>query len=140
MKVYRIPAGTYFEKQEDARKADRKFEAVDFAFAASPKADFVDWLNSAERQGVQASGSAATYAKAEEMMDCYQFGSVSAQPQPTQPSPAHAAQVIAFEDQFGAMPLALQLHYAALAVENARKVDVLGTAPGKAPQRYGSAG
>lgn len=44
MKVYRAK-GTYFEKQEDARKADRAFEAVEFPFAASPKADFVAWMN-----------------------------------------------------------------------------------------------
>lgn len=44
MKVYRAK-GAYFEKQEDARKADRAFEAVEFPFAASPKTDFVVWLN-----------------------------------------------------------------------------------------------
>lgn len=48
MKVY-LANGIYIEKQEDARKAARlhntKFETVDFPFAASPKSDFVDWLN-----------------------------------------------------------------------------------------------
>lgn len=116
MIVYRAPTGTYYEKQADMPKGT-KFEAVDYPFAASPKGDFVRWLN---EQGL---GDAVHEIKA--------------QPAPIQPTPAHSQQLLAFEDQFEAMPLATQLHYAALAVENARKADLLGTAPAKAPQRYG---
>lgn len=44
MKVY-LAKGIYYEMQADAKKADKGFETVDFPFAASPKSDFVDWLN-----------------------------------------------------------------------------------------------
>lgn len=50
MKLY-LAAGTYYEKQADVPKGT-KFEGVEFSFAASPKADFVTWMNeqpSAER-------------------------------------------------------------------------------------------
>lgn len=48
MKVY-LANGTYFETQAEA-KAEAKssgkgFEAVDLPFGASPKADFIVWLN-----------------------------------------------------------------------------------------------
>ena len=42
MKLY-LHTGRYYEKQADC--PDRKFETVEFPFAASPKADFVAWLN-----------------------------------------------------------------------------------------------
>lgn len=44
MKVY-LSKGIYYEMQADAKKADKGFETVEFPFAASPKSDFVDWLN-----------------------------------------------------------------------------------------------
>lgn len=44
MKTY-LAKGIYYEMQADAKKADKGFETVDFPFAASPKSDFVDWLN-----------------------------------------------------------------------------------------------
>jgi hypothetical protein len=48
MKLY-FAIGTYFEKQADARVEVRgtgqKFKTVEFPFAASPKAEFVAWLN-----------------------------------------------------------------------------------------------
>lgn len=44
MKVY-LAKGIYYEMQADAKKADKGFETVDFPFAASPKSDFVGWLN-----------------------------------------------------------------------------------------------
>lgn len=43
MKLY-LHSGRYYEKQADC--PDRKFETVEFPFAASPKADFVAWFNS----------------------------------------------------------------------------------------------
>lgn len=43
MKLY-LHSGRYYEKQADC--PDRKFETVEFSFAATPKADFVAWLNS----------------------------------------------------------------------------------------------
>lgn len=48
MKVY-LAKGIYYEMQADAKKADKGFETVDFPFAASPKSDFVDWLNNGSR-------------------------------------------------------------------------------------------
>lgn len=44
MKLYLLN-GTYYEKQADVPKGQGKFETVEFPFAASPKADFVAWLN-----------------------------------------------------------------------------------------------
>lgn len=44
MKVY-LAKGIYYEMQADAKKADKGFETVEFPFAASPKSDFVEWLN-----------------------------------------------------------------------------------------------
>ncbi len=54
MKVYRAK-GTYYEMQADAKKADKGFETVEFPFAASPKADFVDWLNAGGKPAQTAS-------------------------------------------------------------------------------------
>jgi hypothetical protein len=48
VKTY-LSAGRYYEKQADVPKG-QKFEAVEFPFAASPKADFIDWLNSINAQ------------------------------------------------------------------------------------------
>lgn len=42
MKLY-FHNGRFYEKQADV--PSRKFEVVEFPFAASPKADFVDWMN-----------------------------------------------------------------------------------------------
>lgn len=138
MRVY-LANGVHYEKQADVPKG-AKPAPVDFPFAASPKADFVAWLN--ERPTF---AQGAEFAH-EERDDAEQFAAEIAgdyphgvgQPLPEQPSPSHSAQVIAFEDQFEAMPLATQLHYAALAVENARRVDFSDTTPRKAPQRYGA--
>jgi hypothetical protein len=43
VKVY-LASGAYYEKQADVPKG-QKFEAVEFPFGASPKADFIAWLN-----------------------------------------------------------------------------------------------
>jgi hypothetical protein len=53
MKLY-LAAGTYYEKQADVPKGT-KFEPVEFIFTASPKADFVAWMNNA--------GKALAYAE-----------------------------------------------------------------------------
>lgn len=132
MKVYRAK-GTYYEMQADAKKADRGFETVEFPFSASPKADFVDWLN--ERDARQADYAVVSMVREEE-----EAIRIVAQPLPTQPSSSHMDREIAFEDAFEAFPIAKKLHYAALAIENARAVDMLGTAPARAPQRYGENG
>lgn len=44
MKIY-LANNRYFEKQADARAESRDFRTIEFPFAATPKADFVDWLN-----------------------------------------------------------------------------------------------
>lgn len=44
MKLYLL-AGVYYEKQADVPRGQGKFETVEFPFAATPKADFVSWLN-----------------------------------------------------------------------------------------------
>jgi hypothetical protein len=43
MKLYLHTNGCFYEKQADC--PSKSFEAVEFPFAASPKADFVDWMN-----------------------------------------------------------------------------------------------
>jgi hypothetical protein len=43
MKLYQHTNGIFYEKQADC--PSRSFETVEFPFAASPKADFVAWLN-----------------------------------------------------------------------------------------------
>jgi hypothetical protein len=43
MKLYRHSNGLFYEKQADC--PSKTFEAVEFPFAASPKADFVAWMN-----------------------------------------------------------------------------------------------
>lgn len=52
MKLYRLD-GLYYEKQADLPKGQLKAaETVEFPFAASPKADFVSWLNEFEQRGL----------------------------------------------------------------------------------------
>lgn len=106
MRLY-LAAGTHYEKQADVPKGT-KFEAVEFPFAASPKADFVAWMN--------ATGPAEPLFEdtTETVLN------LVAQPAPIQPSPQHTAQLLAFEDQWAEFPLARKLHYAALACEDAR--------------------
>lgn len=129
MKVY-LSCGTYFEKQEDAHKHARQngttFTKVEFPFAASPKADFVAWLNMDGDIAEERPQSAPEWKP-------------SPQPQPVQPTSAFADQTLAFEDQFEAMPLPLQLHFAGLALENARSRIGAENAPAKARQGYGGA-
>lgn len=43
MKLYLHTNGVFYEKQADC--PNKSFEAVEFPFAASPKADFVAWIN-----------------------------------------------------------------------------------------------
>lgn len=43
MKLYLHTNGVFYERQADC--PSRKFETVEFPFAASPKADFVAWMN-----------------------------------------------------------------------------------------------
>jgi hypothetical protein len=43
MKLYQNSNGVFYEKQADC--PSKTFETVEFPFAASPKADFVAWLN-----------------------------------------------------------------------------------------------
>lgn len=51
MKLYLLN-GTYYEKQADVPKRQGKFEAVEFPFSASPKADFVAWINDRGNEAV----------------------------------------------------------------------------------------
>lgn len=44
MKLYLLN-GIYYEKQADVPKGQGRFETVEFPFSASPKSDFVDWMN-----------------------------------------------------------------------------------------------
>lgn len=64
MKLYLHTNGCFYEKQADC--PSKSFEAVEFPFAASPKADFVAWMN---QRGSQAEASVATYAKAAAVND-----------------------------------------------------------------------
>jgi hypothetical protein len=136
MKLYRARNTTdqlFYEKQADVPKGT-KFETVEFAFAASPKADFVTWLNERDAAGLVDPWKGYPW-KGHENDPMYPLviePKGVAQPQPKQPDPAHAAQIIAFEDAFEAMPLPTQLHYAGLALENARsQIGASPTAPAR---------
>jgi hypothetical protein len=142
VKVYRIPAGTYFEKQEDARKADRKFETVEFPFAASPKADFVTWLNNrqlldvaAERQQERigdflsapiraaeaASGMTGDQAMERNSLLDDVTWKPTAQPQPTQPVQTDAAKFAEqVNERWNELPLGLRVDLGLIAFEDAR--------------------
>lgn len=132
MKVYRIPAGTYFEKQEDARKADRKFEPVEFPFAASPKADFVAWLNE------QGTGECPPFSGLASPEPAGPEWRLEPQPQPTQPvQPQSILDRAAIDAMWPNLPLEYRFGLCAMTMEDARNTDWFKTTPAKAPQPYG---
>lgn len=99
MKIYRALSEPrdYFERQADVPRGV-KFETVEFDFSASPKGDFVAWLNAAPPPAPAPDTAPSA-----------------------PPTPANGGGLsLAFDDAFEAMPLARQLHFAALAMENAR--------------------
>jgi len=114
MKLY-LASGTYYEKQIHEKGRDSAFCTIEFPFSATPKSEFVNWLN---KQGHQDQGEPS-----EELpVDLYirkNAERLASQP-PKGPS-NKAAQTVAFEDGFQDMPLATKLHYAALALEEARE-------------------
>lgn len=115
MKVYQSTAtGLHYVKQADVPKGE-KFVAVEFPFSASPKQDFCDWLN--ERGTIASLLPPAPEANSGFFVE----PKATPVPNPAQPDPQFARQTIAFEDGFAAMPLATKLHFAALAVEEARE-------------------
>lgn len=133
MKVYRIPAGTYFEKQEDARKADRKFTAAEFPFAASPKADFVAWMN--EREADKQPGDDP---RLDEHYPGSDWSPPTPQPQPTQPvQPQSILDRAAIDAMWPNLPLEYRFGLCAMTMEDARNTDWFKTTPAKAPQPYG---
>ncbi len=121
MKLY-LANGTHYEKQADVPKGT-KFEAVEFPFAASPKADFVAWLN---ELGVTYSVTLSDVENEGLRVDA----AVDAgEPWPSQPTyskpttlsdPAISAATIALDEAFMAAPLAQQLTLASIALEEAR--------------------
>jgi len=64
MKLYLHTNGCFYEKQADC--PSKSFEAVEFPFAASPKADFVAWMNNNVGIGAKAGIMSATPAPAED--------------------------------------------------------------------------
>lgn len=113
MKLYRsLTTRLYHEKQADVPKGE-KFEAVEFPFAASPKADFVAWMN---QQPASERACRETAPLLEEM-----DWTPKQQPLPTQPDPAHAARSIALEDAWENLPFAQKAHFASLFCEEARE-------------------
>lgn len=139
MKVYRIPAGTYFEKQEDARKADRKFATVEFPFSASPKADFVDWLNNNRIDfgyREHADLVAPVFGEGNPALVIEPKGQPT--PQPTQPvQPQSHIDRAAIDAMWPSLDLAYRFGLCAMTMEDARNTDFFGTTPAKAAQRYG---
>lgn len=128
MKLYQTSKGTYCEKAEDfynqqvaecgGRKSDYDHSGaiVEFPFAASPKADFVAWMNARDNSGI------SYPPQAPELLD----GPVAAPPPPcvsTAPSPAKDD--LAFrrevEERWDDTPLTWRMDMGMLAFEDARK-------------------
>lgn len=121
MKVYQSKSDhRFYEKQADVPRGI-KFVAVEFPFSASPKADFIDWLNGLD----YGPGVSTRIAEQPVSMVAVNINepllNVVPTPNPVQPDPHFSRQVIAFEDGFAAMALATKLHFAALALEEARE-------------------
>jgi hypothetical protein len=91
---------THWEKtQADARAINKNFEQVDVPV---DKPGLHVWLN-VMQQKIDETG-------------------LHADPAPPAPKPeSYTDKSNRFEDEFAAMPVSLQLHYAALAMENARE-------------------
>lgn len=148
MKVYRAH-GDYYEKQADVPKGT-KFETVEFPFNASPKSDFVAWLNERNRAaadyGVEHAARCVEAAKKRMQPTIFHHDHDTsflneplgvAQPQPTQPvQPQSQIDRNQIEDLWPTLPLAFQFHLCAATMEAARNTDFFGTAPAKAPQGF----
>jgi hypothetical protein len=121
MKVYQSKADRrFYEKQADVPKGV-KWAAVEFPFSASPKADFIAWLNQLDYGPLVAAQIGSQQATSVGVNIDEPLFNVIPTPNPVQPDPHFSKQVIAFEDGFEAMPLATKLHYATLALEEARE-------------------
>ena len=117
MKLYLLN-GTYYEKQADVPKGQGKFEAVEFPFAASPKADFVNWMN--ERRPLALAEAKSGMAVEDAMEPHPILADLTFKPIPervevTRDNP------LQFDDAWETFPLARKLHFAALACEDARE-------------------
>lgn len=92
MKLY-LQNGTYYEKQADVPKG--KFETVEFPFSASPKADFVAWMN--ERQPASYNGMAiAEVAELDTDLRVTALPQAAPQQPPAEAPRHHAASVVAW--------------------------------------------
>jgi len=121
MKVYQSKSDRrFYEKQADVPKGV-KWAAVEFPFSASPKADFIAWLNQLDYGPLVAAQIGSQQSTAVGMNIDEPLLNVIPVPNPVQPDPHFSRQVIAFEDGFVMMHLATKLHFAALAVEEARE-------------------
>lgn len=107
MKLYRNSAGEWFGTQADAKADKIEFSAVE---VPTDKAGLLDFLN------LQGTEYGVPYRPASGNDNC----------EPTQPAPvapaaeSHADKQVRFEDAFEQFPISKKLHFAALAVEEAR--------------------
>ena len=129
MKLYQNrTTGFYYEKQDEAhREAGRRnTETVEFPFAASPKGDFVAWLNAqAFEQSLKGGWTAEEQAATEALLD---LPPVVAKPvgpcASTAPSPAKDDLAFRREvsERWDSLPLTYRLDLGMLAFEDARNV------------------
>lgn len=123
MKLYLLNR-VYFEKQADVPKGQGKFEIVEFPFNASPKADFVSWMNQQEQ--LKLVDEIREELIAEEQIESLGTGSPEAAQEmvvelvPLPPPPASTITRADFDEAWFGFPLPLQCHYAALAMEECR--------------------
>lgn len=142
MKVYRTlpPAiSCFYEKQSDIPKG-MKFTTVEFPFNASPKADFVAWLNDpcGEFAAAKVEGFNAGFVKGEDVAYAGIEARGVAQPQPVQPvQPQSQIDRAAIDAMWPSLPLAYRFGLCAMTMEDARNTDFFQTTPGKAQQGYG---
>jgi hypothetical protein len=102
MKLY-IANGVYFGTQAEAKAETKSFEQVE---VPTDKAGLIGYLNEVTRFDLGHAPCENIEAPARDINE--------------DRAPRYAEQSVAFEDQWEQFPLALQLHYAALAVEAAR--------------------
>jgi len=126
MKLY-IANGVYVGTQDEARKINKTFEQVE---VPTDKAGLIEYLNGLRQQGVE-----DEFAVVVERND--------PPVAPTGSLPNYADWSSNLEDQWEKLPLAHKLHFAALAVEDAREAfpaleytsaeNVIGAAAGFRP-------
>lgn len=108
MRLYICIDGSFAGTQADAKAKGNGFTEVD---VPTDKAGLIDYLN-----GMVDEARGLTTDRAADMA----FGPIPTAPKPAAAPPSYADQSVAIDDAWDALPLARKLHFAALAMEDAR--------------------